>query len=238
MSTNDSKTSTSIQIDWQRGKRTTVPEVIYAEFKSTAQIAQILQQHVDQEIAVLITRLYSDKFTELPHHLRAVLDYDEESYTAIAWLTKNQSATDHSQSTNTHCAPVGVLCAGTSDWPIAREVERTLEFLGVPSKMYADIGVAGLWRLVDIVGELNQLPVIIAIAGMEGALFSVVGGLVPCPVIAVPTSVGYGVSANGNTALQSALASCAPGVVTVNIDNGFGAAAAAVKMLTAATKNA
>jgi NCAIR mutase (PurE)-related protein len=124
-----------------------------------------------------------------------------------------------------------VVAAGTSDLPVAHEAARTLVFHGVAAPVLADVGVAGLWRLMRHVEEIRRHPVVIAVAGMEGALFSVLGGLVRAPVIAVPASVGYGVAGGGQAALTAALASCAPGVVAVNIDNGFGAAIAAIKML-------
>ena len=128
---------------------------------------------------------------------------------------------------------IGIVAAGTSDLPVAREAARTLEFSGHRAEIVADVGVAGLWRLTDRLDQLRRCRVLIAVAGMEGALFSVLAGLVPAPVIAVPTSVGYGVATGGKAALFAALASCAPGLVVVNIDNGFGAAVAALKILRA-----
>jgi NCAIR mutase (PurE)-related protein len=126
---------------------------------------------------------------------------------------------------------IGIVAAGTSDLPVAREAARTLAFAGHHAEIIADVGVAGLWRLLGCLDALRQCRVLIAVAGMEGALFSVLAGLVKAPVIAVPTSVGYGIAEGGKAALYAALASCAPGLVVVNIDNGFGAAAAAIKML-------
>jgi NCAIR mutase (PurE)-related protein len=127
----------------------------------------------------------------------------------------------------------GIVTAGTSDLAVAREAARALAFNGFEAPIIADVGVAGLWRLTRRLEEIRRWKVVIGVAGMEGALFSVVGGLVSAPVIAVPTSVGYGVAHGGTTALHAALAGCAPGVVVVNIDNGFGAAAAAIKILNA-----
>jgi NCAIR mutase (PurE)-related protein len=126
---------------------------------------------------------------------------------------------------------VAVVTAGTSDLPVAREALRTLAFYGLPARAIADVGVAGLWRILQHEDELRRYPAVIVVAGMEGALFSVVGGLVRGAVIAVPTSTGYGAARGGETALHAALASCAPGVVTVNIDNGYGAACAAIRVL-------
>jgi len=126
---------------------------------------------------------------------------------------------------------VAVVTAGTSDLPVAREAIRTLAFYGVAAREIADVGVAGLWRILRHEEELRRYPVVIVVAGMEGALFSVVAGLVGGVVIAVPTSTGYGAARHGETALHAALASCAPGLVTVNIDNGYGAASAALRVL-------
>ena len=128
-------------------------------------------------------------------------------------------------------AKVGIVCAGTSDMSIAVEAQRGLAFHGVSAMVIGDVGVAGLWRLFDRLDEIASWRVAIVVAGMEGALFSVVAGQVSGLVIAVPTSVGYGVAAGGTAALHCALASCSPGVVVVNIDNGFGAACAALKLL-------
>jgi NCAIR mutase (PurE)-related protein len=128
---------------------------------------------------------------------------------------------------------VAVITAGTSDVPVAREAARTLRFHGHDSVPMSDIGVAGLWRLMARLDEIRALPVAIVAAGMDAALPSVVAGLVPGAVIAVPTSVGYGVAAGGHAALNAILASCAPGIVTVNIDNGYGAASAAMRVLNA-----
>ncbi|MDR1710252.1 MAG: nickel pincer cofactor biosynthesis protein LarB [Propionibacteriaceae bacterium] len=128
-------------------------------------------------------------------------------------------------------AVVGIVTAGTSDLAVAAEARRTLEFCGYPARIIADVGVAGLWRLTSRIAEIRRFRVVIAVAGFEGALFSVLAGLIRAPLIACPTSVGYGVASGGRVALDAALASCAPGVAVVNIDNGFGAAALAIKIL-------
>jgi NCAIR mutase (PurE)-related protein len=126
---------------------------------------------------------------------------------------------------------VAIVAGGTSDARVAREASRTLAFEGEEATLVVDVGVAGLWRLMERIDEIRRHRVVIAVAGMEGALFSVLGGLVASPVVAVPTSVGYGVGAGGQTALNAALASCASGLTVVNIDNGFGAAHAALRIL-------
>ena len=120
--------------------------------------------------------------------------------------------------------------AGTSDLPAGREAARTLAFAGQPYREYTDVGVAGLWRLLERIDDIRSSPVVIVAAGMDAALVSVVGGLVASAVIALPTSVGYGVARDGATALHAALASCAPGISVVNIDNGYGAACAALRI--------
>jgi NCAIR mutase (PurE)-related protein len=114
---------------------------------------------------------------------------------------------------------------------VAREASRTLRHAGEASVSFDDLGVAGLWRILEKESELRTYPVVIVVAGMDGALFGVIGGLVPGTIIAVPTSVGYGAARHGETALAVALANCAPGIVTVNIDNGYGAACAALRIL-------
>jgi NCAIR mutase (PurE)-related protein len=128
---------------------------------------------------------------------------------------------------------VAVVTAGTSDIPVAAEACRTLEFLGVKATCIVDVGVAGLWRLLERVDEITTCDVVIVVAGMDAALASVVGGLTGQPVIAVPTSTGYGAAADGDTALHAMLTSCAQGITVTNIDNGFGAACAANRILLA-----
>lgn len=126
---------------------------------------------------------------------------------------------------------LAILCAGTADLPVAEEARRTAEFFGIEAIRHYDVGVAGLHRLIGCVAELREMDVAIVVAGMEGALPSVVGGLVPIPVIACPTSIGYGASFNGIAALLSMLNSCSEGISVVNIDNGFGAACSALRIL-------
>lgn len=206
--------------DWSRAARTGLPEAVLCSAKSPAQIAEILAAARARGTRLLLTRLEPAAFAALDEPARAGLDYDPLSRTAVLG-----GAVELSE------ARVAVVAAGTSDLPVAREVVRTLAFNGHGASLVADVGVAGLWRLMERIEEIRACRVVIAVAGMEGALFSVLGGLVAAPVIAVPTSVGYGVAEGGKAALTSALASCAPGVVAVNIDNGFGAACAALKML-------
>ncbi len=208
-------------MDWDRELRVGVAEAVLCAGKSTAQIEQIVDLARAKEKHLLLTRLAREAFDALEPQVRATLDYDDVSRTAIlgALTTPADSG-------------VGIVTAGTSDIPVALEASRALAFAGHRATLIADVGVAGLWRLIERRDELDCLRIVIAVAGMEGALFSVVAGLVKAPVIAVPTSSsGYGVAAGGMVALNAALASCAPGVTTVNIDNGFGAAMAALKMI-------
>jgi pyridinium-3,5-biscarboxylic acid mononucleotide synthase len=208
------------EIDWQRGARTGVPEAILCGHKSAAQIEAIVTAAHAEGKRLLLTRLDEAGFATLGEATRELLDFDPLSRTAV--LGGAVPLAD---------AGVGIVAAGTSDLPVAREAARALAFCGHEASIIADVGVAGLWRLTSRIEEIRRFRIVIAVAGMEGALFSVLAGLVAAPVIAVPTSVGYGVAAGGRVALEAALASCSPGIVTVNIDNGFGAAAAAIKML-------
>ena len=211
------------EIDWERERRTGIPEAVLCASKSASQIEAILNAAVSAGRRLLFTRLDPAVHASLGPDSRASLgNYDPVSRTAWCGGTLAEASLKPS---------IGIVAAGTSDLPVAAEAARTLEFLGFDAPVVADVGVAGLWRLMRRLDEIRAHRVVIAVAGMEGALFSVLAGLIDAPVIAVPASVGYGVSAGGNAALHSALASCAPGVLTVNIDNGFGAAVAAVKMV-------
>jgi NCAIR mutase (PurE)-related protein len=214
-------------MDWDRERRTGVPEAVLCERKSTEQIAAIVAAAREKNRKLFLTRLSAAAFAALAPDVAGLLDYDPLSATAILGaLNQAGKATIES--------PIGIVAAGTSDLPVAREACRALAFHRHAAPIIADVGVAGLWRLLEQIERIRRFKVVIAVAGMEGALFSVLAGLVAAPVIAVPTSVGYGVATGGMAALHAALASCATGVVVVNIDNGFGAAAAALKMLGAA----
>jgi len=220
--------SADFQFDWAREGRTRVPEVVFAEGKTAAQIVDVLRQARARSHRLFLTRFTREQHQQVMALLGETeapappLVYDADSATAVLGEPEQAPETPD----------VAVVCAGSSDLPVAREAQQSLRFLGRSAPLYADVGVAGLWRLTQIADELARYRVLIAVAGMEGALFSVLAGLVPGLVIAVPRSVGYGVAAGGQAALSSALASCSPGIVCVNIDNGFGAAAAAHKLLT------
>ena len=209
------------RLDWQRVERTGTSEAVLCEPKSAAQIDAIIAHAAELDRRLLLTRLGPRKFARLAVSARNALDYDEVTRTAILGGLPPTSG----------MARVAIVCGGTSDLPVAGEALRTLAFAGESATLLADVGVAGLWRLMERLDDIRRHRVVIAVAGMEGALFSVLAGLVPCAVIAVPTSVGYGVAEGGRTALHAALASCASGLAVVNIDNGFGAAHAALRIL-------
>jgi len=208
-------------VDHHRALRMGVPEVILGLEKTAEQIHAIAQRLLASGQNVLVTRVASSKAAELGA-LGAPLVYNETARTLSA---------EPRPVTPLDVEPVVIVTAGTSDIPVAAEAAETLRIAGVPSRQLVDLGVAGLHRLLARIGELQAAPAVIVVAGMEGALPSVVGGLVASPVIAVPTSVGYGVSLGGLTALLGMLSSCASGVTVVNIDNGFGAAMAVIRLL-------
>ncbi len=205
------------KIDHHRSLRQGFPEVIMGEGKATAEIAAIARALRRRRANVLITRLSPEKMTKLKNQIRG-LRYHARAR-AATWLEKPIRKTGR--------GPVLVISAGTSDIAVAEEAALTAEMMGNRVDRLYDVGVAGLHRLLDHRAKLFSASVLIVVAGMEGALPSVVGGLVDKPVIAVPTSVGYGASFNGLAALLGMLNSCAAGVTVVNIDNGFGAGFAA-----------
>ena len=213
-------------LDFGRAERIGLEEAIFCAGKSAEQIDAILDAAAARGARFLLTRLDAGKLDALPGHHRRALDYCPVSRTAVFGEPRPVDSTP----------AVAVVAAGTSDVPVAREALRTLRYQGRGATLIADVGVAGLWRLTQRVEEIRAHPIVIVAAGMDAALPSVVGGLVSAPVIAVPTSVGYGVAEGGHTALNSVLASCAPGITVVNIDNGYGAACAALRLLHAAER--
>ncbi len=213
--------SQDLLFDYERSDRIGLSEALYCGSKSPAQVEGAVAELADRGLRVLLTRLDEAKFTQLGDSVRALLDYDAVSRTAVLGSLPTLSTPPRS----------AIVTAGTSDLPTAAEASRTLQFYHESAEIMVDLGVAGLWRLLERQAQLRAFSVIIAIAGMEGAFFSVLGGLVGNPIIAVPTSTGYGVTSGGHTALYAALGSCAPGVLVVNIDNGFGAACAALRIL-------
>ncbi|MDO4466070.1 MAG: nickel pincer cofactor biosynthesis protein LarB [Bacillota bacterium] len=201
------------KIDNHRGIRQGVPEVIYGASKTPEQIFQIVQSMLESgQKTILITRMKKEAYLYMKDRIE--FQYDEMSHIGIVGQIPKPNGN----------GKVVVCTGGTSDMPVAQEAALTLEVFGNEVVRLYDVGVAGLHRTLAHLDEIMSANVIIAIAGMEGALASVIGGLADCPVIAVPTSVGYGASFHGISALLSMLNSCASGVSVVNIDNGFGAA--------------
>jgi NCAIR mutase (PurE)-related protein len=215
-------TSAEVVLDFDRRRRIGLDETIFAAGKSPAQLDVIFGLAHERGATLFVTRLSQDKLDALALRWRSALDYCSVSNTAIFGTAPRLP--DHAPS-------VAIVSGGTSDAPVAREAERTLAFTGTPAAMHLDVGVAGLWRLTSRIESIGACPVVIAVAGMDAALPTVLGGLIPALIIAVPTSVGYGVAAGGHTALHALLASCAPGLAVVNIDNGYGAACAALRAL-------
>jgi NCAIR mutase (PurE)-related protein len=199
------------KIDHHRALRDALPEVVLAQGKTPAQTASIAARLVERADRVLVTR--ADEATYTAVHA----EIEDATYHNIARCITVDRRSDAKQ------AGVSVLCAGTADLPVAEEAAVTAELMGSEVQRVFDVGVAGLHRLLDHLPAIRDARAIVAVAGMEGALPSVVGGLVAVPVIAVPTSVGYGASFGGIAPLLTMLNSCAAGVSVVNIDNGFGA---------------
>jgi NCAIR mutase (PurE)-related protein len=211
------------RVDHHRALRQGMPEVILGERKTAAQIAAIAQEQIRVGHRVLITRLDDEKAAAV------LASVPELTYEPVARAAYFESSAREAH----RIAPVVVMTAGTSDLPVAEEALVTLRMLGIPARRVVDVGVAGIHRLSPDRDLVAAAPAVVVVAGMEGALASVIGGWVSAPVIAVPTSVGYGVSLGGFTALFGMLAGCAAGVTVVNIDNGFGAAMAVHRIVTA-----
>lgn len=201
------------KIDHHRELRNGLPEVIYSQGKSVPQLKKIIQSLKNANSNILATRLTGDVYKKLKPSLPKNAKYNEQGQTLVI---RNKEVV---QSTGL----ITIITAGTSDIPVAEEAASTAEMLGSKVETIFDVGVAGLHRLLDKIEEINKARVLIVVAGMEGALASVVGGLVSQPIIAVPTSIGYGASFGGVSALLTMLNSCATGIAVVNIDNGFGA---------------
>lgn len=200
-------------IDFDREKRTGVPEVIYGAGKTKEHIKIIIERMLDHDVQnILVTRLDEEKYNFLKAYFP---DFEYDVLAKTFLLNKKENPKNKGK--------IAVVCAGTSDLPVAREAMITARYLGNDVELISDVGVAGIHRLFARLDHIKEANVIVAVAGMEGALASVIGGLTDKPVIAVPTSVGYGANLNGIAALLAMLNSCASGVSVVNIDNGFGA---------------
>ncbi len=216
------------RLDVHREIRQGLPEVVFCQGKTPDQIVEIMKHLLKHHDRVLGTRL-TPQAAEVVLAMLPEADYDPVSR-LIKLVQGELPAVDPQQP---YCM---VVTGGTSDIPVAEEAAQVLEFFGSRVIRTFDVGVAGVHRLLEQQDRLNQADVIISVAGMEGALTSVVGGLVSCPVIGVPTSVGYGANFGGISALLAMLNACAPGIAVVNIDNGFGAAVYAHSILRRITK--
>ncbi len=201
------------KIDYHRQLRQGFPEVIFGQGKTTGQIQGILERMEDREDIILVTRLEAEKAAPL------IDIFKDAEYFSDARLLRIQK----SEPKITGIGTILIVSAGTSDIPVAREAALTAQAMGNRVTSLFDVGVAGIHRLFAHKEQLESASVIVVAAGMEGALPSVVGGMVQAPVIAVPTSIGYGTSFNGMTALLGMLNSCSSNIAVVNIDNGFGA---------------
>lgn len=201
------------KVDHHRGLRNGMPEVIYCQGKTVPQIKKIIQSMSRAGNSILATRLSKENFRKLKTFLPKISVYSEIAQTLV--IEKNKP--------KKRSGLITIITAGTSDIPIAEEASVTARALGSETETLFDVGVAGIHRLFNNLEKIRKARVIIVVAGMEGALASVVGGLVDQPIIAVPTSIGYGTSFGGISALLTMLNSCATGIAVVNIDNGFGA---------------
>lgn len=213
--------SQNILFDHARAARIGLPEAVFCEGKPLNAVVELLRTFgKGSGRPVLFTRLAPEVFAQAPEAVRSNYDYHPLSRTAYG----------ETLPANTR-GKVAVVSAGTADGSVAWEAARTLSYLGITHALFEDCGVAGLWRLSERLPEINTFDAVIVVAGLDAALASVMGGLTPKPIFGVPTSVGYGVAQGGNAALASMLSSCAPGVGIMNIDNGYGAACAAARVV-------
>ncbi|MEM1425517.1 MAG: nickel pincer cofactor biosynthesis protein LarB [Cyanobacteria bacterium P01_H01_bin.130] len=216
------------KVDHQRAMRTGFPEVIWGPGKTPEQIAQIMTAMGDRAQTIMVTRLEEDAYAALQTLIPNLQYFSRARIAAVR--------SPEALYQPIHPGQIGVLSAGTADLPVADEAAVTAELMGFNVKRLWDVGVAGIHRLLAHRDQIVACDVVIVVAGMEGALPSVVAGMVNSPVIAVPTSIGYGAHFNGLAALLSMLNSCATGIGVVNIDNGFGAAMLAGQILRTAKR--
>ncbi len=210
-----------IKFDFQRRDRLGLIEAIWGRDKSIDQLERLCGNVLSKNEVVFITRINSEK----ANYLLDLYDdarFHEEANCLTIGKNLNKIITNKK---------VAIISGGSSDLAVTLEAQLALEFYGVNCQSFIDVGVAGLHRLMSHLEEINKYDVLIVCAGMEGALATVVGGLLAQPIIAVPVSVGYGVSKDGETALNSMLSSCSPGIAVMNIDNGYGAAMAALRII-------
>ncbi len=210
-----------IRFDFHRRKRIGLIEAIWGENKSVDQLKRISKEVLSKKEIVFITRINKEKAV----YLLDIYD-DAKFYSEANCLIIGENL--NKLTTN---KKVAIVSGGSSDLEVTLEAKLTLEIYGVECASFIDVGVAGLHRLLSQIEEINKYDVLIVCAGMEGALATVIGGLLPQPIIAVPVSVGYGVGKNGQAALNSMLSSCSPGISVMNIDNGYGAAMASIRII-------
>ena len=210
-----------IRFDFQRRERLGLIEAIWGQDKSIDQLKRLSEDVLSKNEVVFITRINSEKANYLLDLYDDARFYEEASCLIIG---KNLDKIDTNKK-------VAIIAGGSSDLAVTLEAQLALEIYGVNCQSFIDVGVAGIHRLMSQLEEINKYDVLIVCAGMEGALATVVGGLLAQPIIAVPVSVGYGVSKNGETALNCMLSSCSPGIAVMNIDNGYGAAMAALRII-------
>jgi NCAIR mutase (PurE)-related protein len=213
-----------VVLDFQRRERIGFEEAIFCPGKAPEHMETILDRAAARDARLLLTRMSREQVAALRADHRERLDYEPHSRTAYFGCVE---AVDHLP------ARVAIVAAGTSDAFVTREIARTLRYSGENASEFVDVGAAGLWRLMERLDAIRSHPVVIVVAGMDAALPTVVGGLVGGALFAVPTSNGYGVAAGGEGALRAVLASCSPGIGVLNIDNGYGAACAALRVLRA-----
>lgn len=212
-----------ILFDHARTARIGLPEAVFCEGKPFEALEELLSQFgKGSGRPILFTRLAPDIFSRMPGAVREGYDYHALSRTAFGDSLPPKKK-----------GHVALVSAGTADGFVTWEAARTLAYLGIAHTVFEDCGVAGLWRLTQRLEEINACDAVIVVAGLDAALASVMGGLTPKPVFGVPSSVGYGVAQGGRAALASMLSSCAPGVGIMNIDNGYGAACAAARVVNA-----
>ena len=210
----------NFNIDYNREERIGFPEVVFGASKSSKDLILILKDYFSRDKNVLITRLQKKKAKVL------LKKYPNSFYDKLSGIFMFEETTIVTENNE-----VVIISGGTSDIHVVNEIFHTLAFMGVKANKINDVGVAGINRLMSRIDELKKHKILIVVAGFEGALPTAVGGLLPQPIIAVPTSVGYGVAKDGHTALNTMLSSCANGISVVNIDNGYGAAMAAIRIL-------
>ena len=210
-------------IDFDRRSRLGLVEAIWGEHKTVEQISEILNKFQNACETALVTRVSKEKGEKLSKEFPYAKFHEKSGCFTMGEFAECTSLSEE----------VAILSGGTSDLSVVLEAEIALNLHGIKTKLLIDVGVAGLYRLLDRLEEIKLAKVVIACAGMEGALPTVLAGLIPQPIIGLPVSVGYGISGGGKTALEGMLASCAPGLLVVNIDNGYGAAMAAIRILCA-----